>query len=143
MRSGLLGVTFVAALLATAITADAQVEPAGFKSPSGNIHCQFFEGWADEKPTLRCDIRNIAKPPPRPRDCDLDWGRAFEIAEGAPAGQRICAGDTVADDSLTPLAYGRDWQRGGFLCRSETNGVTYRNSAGHGFFISRASQRLF
>jgi hypothetical protein len=143
MRFGLLGVTFAAAVLAAATAADAQAEAAGFKSPSGNIHCQFFDGSADEKPTLRCDIRNIAKSPPRPRDCDLDWGRAFEIAEGAQAGQRICAGDTVTDDSLAPLAYERDWQRGGFLCRSEANGVTCRNTAGHGFFLSRALQRLF
>jgi hypothetical protein len=139
MRFVLLSVG-VAAVLAAAIAANAQSGPAGFQSPSGNIHCQFFEGWADEKPTLRCDVRNIATSPPRPRDCEQDWGRAFEIAEGAQAGQRICAGDTVADDSLGVLAYGRDWQEGGFSCRSETNGVTCGNTAGHGFFLSRASQ---
>lgn len=134
---------FAAVFATTVATAIAQPAPDGFKMPSGNIHCQYFAGMQGEASVLRCDIRNIASLPPRPRDCELDWGRAFEIAEDGGAAQRICAGDTVADDALPALPYGSIWRQGGFVCRSERNGATCINAAGHGFFLSRAAQRLF
>ena len=114
----------------------------GFRSPSGNIHCQFFEG--DGNAAIRCDLREISnRPPPRPRSCDLDWGHAFEIARSGAAGTRLCYGDTVQDNRLPVLPYGQSWQRAGFACTSEKSGVTCRNAGGHGFTLSRAVQSVF
>ncbi len=130
--------------LAGAGTSAAQ-EPAGFKTPSGNIHCQLFEKTADQPVAeLRCDIRDMSNAaPPRPRDCEQDWGQAFAVrADTAPA-TRLCHGDTVADPALPALAYGAAWQRGGFTCRSEASGLTCGNAAGNGFVLSKAAQRLF
>jgi len=116
--------------------------PGGFRSPSGNIHCQY---WKDERGAeLRCDIRTISnRLPPPPRDCDLDWGRAFAVTDGAAAAMRICHGDTVMNDALPVLAYGTEWRQGDFTCRSERSGVTCVNGSGHGFELARATQRLF
>lgn len=113
-----------------------------FQSPTGNIHCMFVAD-GEAGPTLRCDIRQISNaPPPRPRNCDLEWGQAFEIA-GRSRGARICYGDTVADASSPVLAYGEVWRRAGFTCFSAESGMTCRNSAGGGFELSRARQRVF
>lgn len=133
----------VAALAAPAL---AQYVPVGFRSPSNNIHCQFDDGSdnSEASASIRCDIRQIAnRPPPRPRDCDLDWGRGFEIAGKADVGARICYGDTVMDDRLPVLLYGQSFQRRGLTCKSEPGGVTCINAKGHGFQLSRNAQRVF
>jgi hypothetical protein len=136
-RFGQLTLAIVAACIGAAATASGQVAPTGFKSPSGNIHCQYFE------PELRCDIAQVSGPlPPRPRDCDLEWGQAFAITATSRSA-RLCYGDTVADDRLPVLAYGSVWRRGSFSCTSEQTGVTCNNALGHGFSLSRAVQRLF
>ena len=115
--------------------------PVGFRSPSGNIHCQY---WRDEKgAALRCDMRAISNRLPPPRDCDLDWGRAFEVTDNAAAATRICHGDTVMNDALPVLAYGSQWRQGAFTCQSERSGITCVSDLGHGFELARATQRLF
>ena len=130
-------------LLAAAFAATAahgQDGPAGFQTPSKNIACQFFTG--DGQSSLRCDIMAVAAKPARPRDCELDFGDAFELpAKGAAA--PICHGDTVADPKLPVLAYGAAWQRGGITCRSAPTGLTCSNTAQHGFALSRAKQQVF
>jgi hypothetical protein len=114
----------------------------GFRSPSGNIHCQFFQG--DGNAVVRCDLAQISnRPPPRPRDCDLEWGQAFEVSAGTARGVRLCYGDTVQDNRLPVLPYGRTWSRGGLACTSEKSGVTCRNAGGHGFTLARAAQSVF
>ena len=131
-------VAAIAALIAGAASAPGQGAPTGFKSPSGNIHCQYFDR------ELRCDIAQLAAPvPPKPRDCELDWGRAFAIDANSRSGARLCHGDTAMDNSLPVLAYGNVWRRDGFTCTSEQTGVTCSNALGHGFSLSRAVQRLF
>lgn len=123
-------------------------DPSGFRSPSGNIHCQYFKAAAGDPPgssALRCDLAATSNAQPRrPRDCPLDYGHAFEMLEssgGSPG--RICHGDTAIDGRLPVLAYGSAWTRGGFTCRSEASGVTCTNADGRGFALSRAAQRLF
>ena len=129
-------------LLAPLLPAAAQDQPDGFRSPSGNIYCQAFK--LDDGTGLRCDIRQVAnKPPPKPKDCDLDWGRAFELSDKAKRAARICHGDTVMNDALPPLAYGASWRRHGFTCASEQSGVTCGNTKGNGFELSRGKQSLF
>jgi hypothetical protein len=41
------------------------------------------------------------------------------------------------------LAYGKTWRHGPFTCSSDVTGVTCRNRAGHGLFLSRQSWRAF
>jgi hypothetical protein len=132
----------LAAIVLIALSIPTAVAQEGFRSPTGNIHCQFFAG--DTDVVVRCDLAQISnRPPPRPRDCDLEWGQAFEIASRAARGIRLCYGDTVQDNRLPVLPYGRSWQRGGITCQSEQTGVTCRNARGHGFSVSRAAQSVF
>ena len=81
--------------------------------------------------------------PRRPKDCDLEWGQAFEISESSKPAERLCYGDTVADERLPILQYGDTWKRGQFACRSERNGISCLTTNGHGFELSRGAQRLF
>jgi hypothetical protein len=121
-----------------------QGELVGFKTPSNNIHCQLDEGTAGAIGYLRCDIRQMRNAhPPRPRNCDLEWGDAFVIEQDGRSGQRLCHGDTVADEALLTLGYGSIWRRGGFTCRSGQSGLTCINVMGHGFSLSRTDQRIF
>ncbi|MDH7797266.1 MULTISPECIES: DUF6636 domain-containing protein [unclassified Beijerinckia] len=124
------------------ISAAQALEGDSFRSPSSNIHCAYF---ADtDGASLRCDIRQTSnKPPPRPRECDLDWGNAFEVLAKSTRGARICHGDTVADPNLPVLSYGAVWSRGGFTCHSAETGILCRNARGAGFELSRAQQRVF
>lgn len=144
MRVCRLGIA--AALLAVTFTprAFAQDAPIGFRSPSNNIHCQFWIGDNDSEVALRCDLMQTTnRPPPRPRDCELEWGQAFEILGNGARGIRLCYGDTVRDDRLPVLPYGQTWRRRGLTCISEQTGVTCVNANGHGFGVSRARQRVF
>jgi len=118
----------------------AQSAPTGFQSPSKNIACQYFD--YDKQNTLRCDIMEATVTVRRPADCDLEWGKAFEMNAKGSA-ERICYGDTIMDRSLPVLAYGNVWQRGGFTCTSEQAGVTCFNAERHGFSLSRAEQKVF
>jgi hypothetical protein len=137
MRFAVLSALMLCAMLPPAVAQEVN----GFRSPSGNIHCQFSGG---DDPTIRCDLREMSnRPPPRPADCDLDWGKAFEISANAAGGIRLCYGDTVQDAGLPVLPYGRTFSRERILCTSTEQGVECRNSKGYGFLIARASQRLF
>ena len=124
----------VLSLLPLAATAFAQSSVIGFRSPSNNIGCQYFD--YDRQITLRCDIMEATVTARRPADCDLEYGKAFEMrAKGSPI--RLCYGDTIMDQALPVLAYGEVWQRGGFTCTSEQTGVTCFNTDRHGFSLSR------
>ena len=95
--------------------ANAQTGPAGFQSPSKNIACQYFDydGWH----VFRCDMAAMDTRPRRRADCELDYGRAFEMNPKGRA-ERICHRDSVIDKSLPVLAYGGIWQHGSFTCKS-------------------------
>ncbi|MGZ8749064.1 MAG: hypothetical protein ACXWZ2_19225 [Mycobacterium sp.] len=61
----------------------------GFISPTGNVACMIDVGLA------RCDIIDHDwSPPPRPADCEFDYGQGIEIVAGEPA-SFVCAGDTA------------------------------------------------
>lgn len=132
---------------ASVASAPSQQEPEllGFRSPSNNVHCQFFASTPDRGASvIRCDLRETSnRPPPKPRDCDLEWGQAFELASDAKPAERLCHGDTVMNPKLAPLAYGQTWERGGLRCKSEPSGVTCVNAHGRGFELSRGAQRVF
>ncbi|WP_298881986.1 DUF6636 domain-containing protein [uncultured Bradyrhizobium sp.] len=130
----------VLTLLIATNAAHAQDRPIGFLTPSKNIACQFSSD--NGQGVLRCDIMATDALPRRPADCELDYGRAFEMSAKGAAG-RICAGDTIMDPSLPVLAYGEVWQRAGFTCRSEQTGLTCFNAMQHGFSLARAEQKVF
>jgi hypothetical protein len=121
-----------------AAPADREVfELSGFISPTGNVSCMIDADWA------RCDIIDRDwSPPPRPADCEFDYGHGISLAPGEPA-QFVCAGDTAfgADDVLP---YGDSITAGVLRCESADKGITCRDAqSGHGFSLSRQAYRLF
>jgi hypothetical protein len=127
-----------------ATAAPAEPDLLGFRSPSGNIFCLYSAGTpGEEGASMRCDLKENALSAPRPADCDLSWGNAFEIAADGAAGHLVCHGDTTMIQSLPILGYGGFWRQGAISCKSETIGVTCANVLGHGFSVSRSAQRVF
>lgn len=112
-------------------------ELTGFTSPTGNIGC-YVDG-----EEARCDVaEHTWAPPPRPADCDLDYGGLGVGATGAAS--FVCAGDTSLDPSNPPIPYGESIQAGQLRCTSEEVGMTCLSTgSGHGFTVSRTAYRLF
>ena len=109
----------------------------GFISPTGNVACMIAADWA------RCDIIDRDwSPPPRPADCEFDYGQGISVAPGEPA-QFVCAGDTAfGPDALLP--YGESISAGALRCESAESGITCRDlRTAHGFSISRQAYQLF
>lgn len=123
--------------------AQATPESESFQTPSRNIGCMYAATPPDPA-YLRCDIRSGLWPKPaRPATCDLDWGDAVALS---PTGETriVCHGDTVLGDPNTKvLRYGTTWTRGPFTCTSQSNGLTCKNRAGRGFFLSLKVWRRF
>ena len=129
-----------AALLALGTGAGADTLTA-FHTPSGNIHCLGLVGGGGA--VVDCEIvETDAALPPRPADCDLDWGHRFLMTEVTP-GERVCAGDTVRDPHGAVLPYGSSLSLGAVTCLSTREGLECFNPSGHGFFLSRRLQRVF
>lgn len=127
-------IRWIAVFVLMPVLASAQ---EGFQLPSGNIHCMAFDG------RLRCDVLNFAYPrPPRPLNCDQDWGGAVEIGpRGSP--ELLCHGDTVANPSAPVLGYGQAWHGGGIACTAAQTGLRCVNVEGRGFEMSRSRLRAF
>jgi len=113
------------------------VDEAIFRTPSKNIAC------ALTSKSVRCDIVNKSwQPPPKPADCQLDWGFGVFLENGQAG--FLCAGDTVAGAATTTLAYGNALRSGVLLCDSES--VALRcvdEKTGHGFTLAVAQYTLF
>lgn len=115
---------------------------SGFKTPSNNIFCKVeTEGSLS---SLRCDIMNLSKSsiPSRPKNCTDDWGQAFTVTNNSTIGKRICYSDTVMDNNLPVLQYGKDWSFKTFKCHAKQDGIKCVNNKGHGFTISKEKQNL-
>ena len=111
-----------------------------FRSPSGNIGCSLSDDAGSSG--ARCDIgEHTWSSPPRPADCELDYGSGLSISDGLA--DFTCAGDTVLGSGHV-LAYKASIRFGAFVCDSDESGVTCSNtSTKHGFFLSRATYRVF
>jgi hypothetical protein len=123
-------------ILVTPLSALAQTE-ATFKTPSKNIYCSADESY------LRCQMLEIkAKIPPKPTDCNLDWGYSFGMEAKGKAG-RSCYGDTIVDPNYPVLDYGKTWRSNGFTCVSQKSGLTCTNKDKKGWRLSVTQQKLF
>jgi hypothetical protein len=127
-------IRWIAVMVLLPVLASAQET---FQLPSGNIHCAVNDG------ALRCDALNFAyQRPPRPRNCDLDYGGAVGLGpRGAPA--LLCHGDTVANPAAPVLGYGQAWQGRGLTCAATQQGLRCVNGEGRGFEMARARLLLF
>jgi hypothetical protein len=103
----------------------------------------------DEKksePTgVACDInQSFVRIPirPRPKDCNFDWGQRFELGADSDAGLE-CASDWVGSEDGPSLPYGNSVKAGKIVCTSAETGLTCKNADGHGFILSRRSQKIF
>ncbi|HMM48096.1 MAG TPA: hypothetical protein PKE32_00580 [Miltoncostaeaceae bacterium] len=122
----------------------AAVQAAGataFATPSLNIGCY------GDATMVRCDIRtSVGRRPPKPKSCHADWGMAFAVTPRG-RGRGLCVSDTTLPDPNRPpriLRYGATLRLNPrTTCTSRTSGLTCRNTAGHGFTLSRQQIRLF
>lgn len=108
-----------------------------FVSPTGNVSCMVDADFA------RCDIMDRDwSPPPRPADCEFDYGQGISLAPDEQP-QFVCAGDTTfGADEVLP--YGQSITAGLLRCESAQSWITCRDvRTGHGFSISREAYRLF
>jgi uncharacterized protein DUF6636 len=116
---------------------DEESELIGFTSPSGNVGCFIDAHYA------RCDVMERDwSPPPRPADCEFDYGQGIGLAPGEEP-EFMCAGDTALGGG-EPLAYGQSIAAGVLRCDSAESGITCRDTkSGHGFAIAREAYRVF
>lgn len=122
-----------------------------FETPSKDIICGYF--FVGGTPALlECGVASGLIPPaPRPPrsfgSCQVDDPASDRVRlHGAGETFSFCAGDpgVIALQGRVPtLGYGASIHKGPFTCSSATSGLTCRNSAGHGFFLSRQSWRRF
>jgi hypothetical protein len=141
VRIAAAAVTAAAAVLAAAPGSGASTTTTTdalqtFRTPSGHIGCLY------DTIMLRCDVTGIAHAPARPRSCQLDYGSAFGLT---PAGRarRLCVGDTAMDPRAKILNYGKTKHYGPFTCTSKATGLRCTTAKGHGFDLSRQTQKLF
>lgn len=119
-----------------------------FRSARGNITCHFhgyIHKTEDSEPryAVRCDIAEYAPVwTTPPEGCKLDWGGVLWLEESRP-GRRACVGDAGASPAAPVLEYGDSVYAGFLICEMQRSGVTCTNDEGHGFFMSRATQRVF
>jgi hypothetical protein len=151
VRRGRTTAAFV--LLAMLVAAQARATAPGggyFETPSRNISCFYEYGAHIAEPLIECGIRSGLEPAP-PRGgaaCrELDYvGNRLSLAATGRARPIACAGDAgpfAAPGATRVLAYGSVWRGGGLSCSSEVTGLTCRNTAGHGFFLSRQAWHGF
>ncbi|MHB8060433.1 MAG: DUF6636 domain-containing protein [Gaiellaceae bacterium] len=143
MRYSLAAAVVALVLLAGSAAASSQSGLKGFQTPSRNIVCA---GYSGVRPAwLRCDITSGLKPKPvKPKSCEFDFGGTVTLS----ATGRVklgCVSDVALPDPTKAhvLAYGKTWRYGPFKCRSARAGLTCRNRAGHGFFLSRERWKRF
>ncbi|MGW0158477.1 DUF6636 domain-containing protein [Mycobacterium sp. NPDC003323] len=123
-----------AAVVAAPAAAD---DLAHFSSPSGNVGCVLDADY------VRCDIaEHDWATPPRPADCEFDYGQGIALSLGEPA-TFVCAGDTTLGGPDV-LDYGQSITRGSLRCTSTESAMSCQNTGtGQGFSISRQVYQVF
>jgi uncharacterized protein DUF6636 len=121
----------------------------GIRSPSGNISCLYVPGGGSN---LLCAIKSAGYAVRLQERCmgpggsGVDW-HGFELGVRAK-GDVLCTGGVLYNPgtqrpTYATLAYGTSWRHGVFACVSRVTGITCRNAAGHGVFVSRESWRTW
>ena len=126
-----------------------------FKSPSGNINCVYMPQYDPSvRSMLRCDINDFTPtirtvPAQTPDEIEV-MGRctprrmsSFSVEDNGVIGTAVCASDSANSGTARVLAYGQSFSRGAFTCQSQPTGMTCTNLNGHGFSLSKESQKLF
>jgi hypothetical protein len=135
-------VVLLAAILASAVSAGvasaSKVTVLFFRTPSGNIACNYASGFDRIPAYVRCDVASgLHDPTPRrPKNCDLEYGDSIGMSKRGRPGL-TCHGDTVRDRHARVIAYGHTWRHDGFTCLSQAIGLRCTNLSRHGFFLSR------
>jgi hypothetical protein len=140
----------IALLLALCAGAAPAARLPGVRTPSKNITCFYVP----QRPTLHgnllCNIKQAVYTRALQGRCiapptGLDW-HGFTLSD-TKRGEVLCAGGIMYDARDTPtfvrLPYGKTWRFRGFSCTSRVMGLTCRNAAGHGLFLSRESWRAW
>jgi hypothetical protein len=104
---------------------------SGFQTPSRNIACE-----ADQNPNgqrvLHCVLFSSS---------GVRGQKTWSMKLTGRANVRYVVANIA---TATPvLRYGRRWRWHGIVCTSRPAGLTCRNRAGHGWFLSRERQRIF
>ena len=113
-----------------------------FETPSENIQC--IVGQEPGISDLTCTIieRSGAPAFPRPAECQSDWGHEFFMTNTG-AVRMLCQPVNRNRDGFDRAEYGVTGSFGGFVCYSSEKGLECKNEVGHGFFLSRAVQKVF
>jgi hypothetical protein len=107
----------------------ANAERRSFRTPSKNIYC-LYSSRGGPGPFIRCDVLSLN---------DVGF-----LLDRRHKGKRIRVTDTVVDTKARVLGYGTSRRYGPFTCSSHRSGLKCRSRpAGHGFELSRESQRVF
>jgi len=147
-----LGLVVVTGAVTASALAGGAAKWGYFKTPSGNIQCDYYIGGY-----VRCGIRSGLKPAPAKRGPHCFVPNRVELrltGRAALAGPSSCPGEDEGDAGpfaggqpggppVPVLAYGKTWRGGSLSCSSAFTGLTCRSKSGHGFFLSRERWRLF
>jgi hypothetical protein len=136
LRVAALLIVVSAALAPTVQARESRDYAVPFRMPRGEIYCA-YQHYSFAPIGIRCEIRSLIRPlPPRPKGCrDAVWGAGYFLPRAGRASV-LCIADTVYDPKARVLAYGTTYRVGGFICSSKATGLTCKNVAGRGFFIS-------
>ena len=162
MRTRRLALCVATAVLAVAsnsagaaVTTPTKNEPShgGFRTPSGNIFCNFETAVGDNGGPSRflyCAIKSGIKPaaPRKAPGCSRALWTEVKATGRATWGGSTCPGQDEGQGPVRELAtkvlpYGKSWSWRGMSCTSAFEGLTCRNLSRHGFFMSRMRTRLF
>jgi hypothetical protein len=94
---------------------------------------------------VRCDVKKPKwEAPPKPADCDLDWGQGVAVSRHGNA-DFVCAGDTTLDNGHDVLEAGVNIKRGRFKCKAKSDSKIrcLNTRTRDGFGVSRSEVNLF
>lgn len=134
---------FLALSLALALTLPAHADVWSFATPSKNIECWVGESF--EGSDIECTIyqKGGTPPAPRPAGCTQNWGHVFFMTDRGFVSMECKTVAGQGQGAQHVAEYGVTSSFGGFTCTSARTGLECRNLDGHGFFLSRAVQRVF
>lgn len=132
---------FIVSLLAILVTNPALAGGFGFQTPSGNIYCN---GHVTGGGGISCTIvsKNGTPPKPKPGGCAGYWGHDFNL-DGNGSASMSCGSKPQRVDYTDIATYGVSADFGNITCTSERTGLSCKNKHGHGFSLSRDSQKIF